>query len=100
MNLFAEARNRYGQHAVKSIRDLEITERKLVRHRQHLTFTHRCKDNGVTPSSLKIRCPINTEKARNIIRKAEKDLIGERIRVVNNKINSLKQQQEIKPRIG
>ncbi|XP_072030440.1 uncharacterized protein [Amphiura filiformis] len=96
MNLFTEVRNRYGQHAVKSIRDLESTERKLVRHRQHLTFTHRCKDNGVTPSSLKIRCPINTEKARNIIRKAEKELIGERIRVVNNKIKSLKQNQEIK----
>ncbi|XP_072024912.1 uncharacterized protein [Amphiura filiformis] len=96
MNLFAEVRNRYGQHAVKSIRDLESTERKLVRHRQHLTFTHRCKDNGVTPSSLKIRCPINTEKARNIIRKTEKDLIGERIRVVKNKIKSLKQTQESK----
>ena len=69
MKLFTEVRSRYGQTAVKHIRDLEYTERKLVRHRQHLTVTHRCKDNGVTPSSLKIRCPINTEKARNRKRK-------------------------------
>ena len=65
-------RNRYGQHAVKRIRDLKSTEKKLVRHRQHLKFTHRCRDNGVTPSSLKIRCPINKEKARNITKRAEK----------------------------
>ena len=94
MHLFTEVRSLYGQTAVKHIRDLEYTERKLVRHRQHLTFTHRCKDNGVTPSSLKIRCPINTEKARNIIKKAEKDLTGERIRVINNKIRSLQRKRE------
>ncbi|XP_072048921.1 uncharacterized protein [Amphiura filiformis] len=94
MHLFTEVRNRYGQPAVKHIRDLENTEKKLARHRQHLTFTHRCKDNGITPSSLKIRCPINTEKARNIIKKAEKGLIGERIRVVNNKIRGLQRKRE------
>ncbi len=64
----------------------------MARHRQHLTFTHRCKDNGITPSSLRIRCPINSEKARNIIRKAEKELVSERIRVVRNKINALGQK--------
>ncbi|XP_072039336.1 uncharacterized protein [Amphiura filiformis] len=92
MHLFTEIRSRYGQLAVKSIRDLENTEKKLARHRQHLTFTHRCKDNGITPSSLRIRCPINTQKARNIIQKAEKELVSERIRVVSNKIKSLKRK--------
>ncbi len=66
----------------------------MTRHRQHLTFTHRCKDNGVTPSSLKIRCPINTEKARNIIKKAEKELVSERIRVVKNKISDLERKTQ------
>ena len=94
MHLFNEVRSRYGQPAVKHVRDLENTGKKLARHRQHLTFTHRCKDNGITPSSLKIRCPINTEKARNIVKKAEKELIGERIRVVNNKIKYLQRKQE------
>ncbi len=94
MKLFTEIRSHYGQHTVKCIRDLESTKIKLIRHRQHLTFTHRCKDKGITPSSLKIRCPINTEKARKIIKKAEKDLVSERIRVVKNKINALERKSE------
>ena len=94
MHLFTEVRSLYGQPAVKHIRDLENTEKKLARHRQHLTFTHRCKDNWITPTSLKIRCPINTEKAKNIIKRAEKELIGERIRVVNNKIRFLQHKRE------
>ncbi|XP_072044968.1 uncharacterized protein [Amphiura filiformis] len=94
MHLFHELRSRYGQHAVKSIRDLESNDRKLVRYQQHLTFTHRCKDKEITPSSLKLRCPINTEKAKNIIRRAEKELINERIRVIHNKVRNLKKKQE------
>ena len=62
MHLFTEVRSLYGQTTVIHIRDLECTKRKLVRHRQHLTFTHRCNGNGVTPPSLKIRCPITRKK--------------------------------------
>ena len=89
INLFKDLRSRYGQEAVKHVRDLENLEKKIARHRNHLTFTHRCKDNGITPTSLKIRCPINTVRARNIIKKAQKELVRERIRVVSNKIDAL-----------
>ena len=44
-------------------------------------------------SSLKIRYPINTEKARNIVKKRI-DLVGKRIRVVNNKIKQLEGKRE------
>ena len=70
MSLFKDLRSRYGQQTVKQLRDLENLEKKIARHRNHLTFTHRRKDNGITPTSLKIRCPINTVRARNIIEKA------------------------------
>ena len=66
-----------------------------MRHKQHLTFTHRCKENEITPSSLRIHCPINTEKARNIIKRAEKELINERIRVVSNKIRHLTEKRDL-----
>ena len=91
MNLFQELRSRHGQQAVKHVRDLENLEKKIARHRNHLTFTHRCKDTGVTPTSLRLRCPINTIKARNIIEKAQKELVRERIRVVSNRISDLNQ---------
>ncbi|XP_072036723.1 uncharacterized protein [Amphiura filiformis] len=89
MNLFKELRSRYGQETVKNVRDLESFEKKIARHRNHLTFTHRCKDSGITPNSLKLRCPINTIKARNIIQKAQNELVRERIRVVSNRIADL-----------
>ena len=94
MYLFTEVRSLYGQPAVKHILDLENTEKNLARNRQHLTFTHRCKDNGITQTSLKIRCPINTEKGKNLIKRAEKELLGERIRVVNNKIRYFQRKRE------
>ena len=94
MNLFGNIRESYGQSTVKHLRDIENVEKKLQRHRNHLVFSLRCRDLNLTPSSLKLRCPINSKKAKDIIKHAEKCLIKERIRVVSNKIGSLKKQKE------
>ena len=94
MNLFGNIRECYGQSTVKHLRDIENVEKKLQRHRNHLVFSLRCRDLNLTPSSLKLRCPINSKKAKDIIKHAEKCLIKERIRVVSNKIGSLKKQKE------
>ena len=50
--------------------------------------------NNQLTSSLKLRCPVNTNKAKDIIKRAEKGLIRERIRVVHNKIRNLKAKKE------
>ena len=73
----------------KKIRDLESVNKKISRHKNHLTFTHRCKDLNLTPVSLKLKCPIRTNNAKKIIEKAEKELVRERIRVISNKISNL-----------
>ena len=52
-------------------------------------FTLRCRDKGLTPPSLRLKCPINTQRAREIVRKAEKELLRERLRVINNKLEQL-----------
>ena len=39
-----------------------------------------------TPPSLRIRCPIPTQRAADIIKKARQDLVKERIRIINNKL--------------
>ena len=79
MNLYNNIRQSYGQGTVKHLRDLENCEKKIQRHRNHLGYSLRCRDQNLTPSSLKLRCPINTNKAREIIKRAEKGLIRERI---------------------
>jgi hypothetical protein len=44
---------------------------------------------GFNSPSLRLKCPINTKKARDIVNKAQKELLRERIRVVSNKIQDL-----------
>ena len=90
MNLFKHVRQHYGHSTVKKIRDFENVENRIARHRNHLVFSLRCKDDGLIPPSLKLRSPINTNRAREIINKAQKQLLQERIRVISNKIDNFK----------
>ncbi|XP_072047082.1 uncharacterized protein [Amphiura filiformis] len=93
MNLFTSLRSNYGQNTVKIVRDLEGVGKKIARHRNHLVFTLRCKELRITPRSLRLKCPIKTNRAREIIEKAQHQLLRERIRVTNNRINDFKQQK-------
>jgi len=90
MNLFNTIRSEYGQNVVKQVRGVENTQKKLSRYRNHLVFALRYRDESITPSSLKLRCPIRTENARSIIAKAEKSPVNERIRTVSQKVDNLK----------
>ena len=89
MNLHQVIRRNYGQNAVVELRHNENIDKKIVRFRNHRVFTLRCRDRGLTPPSLRLKCPINTQNARSIIEKAEKQLLCERLRVINNKLDGL-----------
>jgi hypothetical protein len=95
MNLHQAIRRDYGQSAVIKLRENENIEKKIARFRNHRIFTLRCKDRGLTPPSLRLKCPINTQNARTIIQKAEKELLRERIRVINNKLDGLNRQKTV-----
>ena len=94
MNLYQTLRLNYGQKVVKQLRVCDNLGKKIARFRNHRVFTLRCKDSNVTPSSLSLKCPINTNKARDIIHKAEKELLRERLRVVNNKLTDLNHKKD------
>ncbi|XP_072022763.1 uncharacterized protein [Amphiura filiformis] len=93
MNLFSHVRSNYGQNKVIQVRDFERNERKIARHRNHLICSLRCKELNLTPNSLRIKCPIKTARARDIINRAQKDLLRERIRNINNKLDNLNQEK-------
>ena len=63
----------------------EFTVKKMADNRNH-RFTLRCIKTGITPVSCKIKNPLRnkTIKSYNIIHKAEKQLLYERIRSINN----------------
>jgi len=90
MNLFTEIKSKYGREAVKVVRDYETIAKKIARFRNHLVLSLRCKQSRIHPSSLKLRCPVNSARAKAIGINAEHRLLNERIRVINGKLIALR----------
>ena len=68
--MFHEVKS-YGRDLLKVVRNFEATAKKIARFRNHLRLSLRCKQSDITPSSLRIRCPIKSERAKAITRNAE-----------------------------
>ena len=83
-NLFIYLKNKYGEECVRLLRKWEITIKKMVGYRNHRRFMLKCIKASVTPVSCKLKNPLKTTKCYNIIHKAEKQLLYERIRNINN----------------
>ena len=79
MNLFSHLRSKLGSEFVKKVKTVAYFEKNLVATKIIEVFTLKCKDEGITPQSLCLKCPIRTENASNIIERAPKQLVRERI---------------------
>ena len=67
-------------------------EKKMANYQNHRRFSIKCLKKEVTPVSIKLKSNIHTSKAKEIIKRAEKQLLNECIRTINNmiKINMYK----------
>ena len=72
----------------------EKIERKMVDFAKHRRFTLRCLKEDLVPVSICLTKNIRTPKGFQIIRRAEKALLNERVRSINNTINMLKTQRD------
>ena len=57
------------------------------RIRQQLWFNHRCKDLGLVPSGLRLKSPLNTQEAIQIVKATCRRLIRARINDCNRRLN-------------
>ena len=87
-------RQEYSKDNVKIFRKLERTEKKMVDFKNHRRFLLRCLDNNIIPVSLKLKSNLKTPKAIKIIRKTERALLNERIRMINNTIELLEHEKD------
>ena len=76
----------YGKITSTTYRRWEKMEGKISDFKNHQRFLLRCLDKGLVPVSLKLKNHIRTHKGRSIIEKAEKQLLNERIRSINYKL--------------
>ena len=85
-NLFGYSKDTYGEDCVRLLRNWEFGIKKMVDNRNHGRFTLRCIKSGITQVSCRIKNLLRnrTIKSYNIIHKAEKQLLYERIRNINN----------------
>ena len=72
-------------------------ERLLLReidYKNHRIFILRCLHRELVPVSLKLKSTLNTTRAKQIIRKVEKDLTQARIKSINNILTNVAIQLE------
>ena len=67
---------------------------KVRRTRQQLWFNHRCKDFGLVPAGLRIKSPLNTQEAIQIVNSTSRRLIRARINDCHRRLNYYKNQQQ------
>ena len=86
MNLSTE----YGRENVKIFWQWEKYERKMADFTSHRRFTLRCLSKGLVPVSIHLHKHIKTPKGLQIVRRAERALMNERIRSINNTLNMVR----------
>ena len=74
----------YGQRSVSLLQLWENLEKKMANYRNHQRFSIGCLKSEVIPVSIRLKTNIKTSKGLQIIRRAEKQLLNEHIRSVNN----------------
>ena len=82
----------YGKEKVKTLRQWEKIELEMADYKNHRWFTLRCLSNNIIPVSVQLKSNIKTPRIKYIIRKAEKALLNERVRSINNTINMFNSQ--------
>ena len=84
---------KYGTNTTAILRKWEKMEGKIINFKNHGRFSMRCLDKGLALVSLRIRNLIRTEKGEEIIRKAEKQLLNQRIRNINNTLDHFEHER-------
>ena len=84
----------YGIEAQHLFRDWERLQLRASDYKNHKIFNLRCLHKDLVPVNIKLKSTLTTSKARQIIRKAEKDLLQARVKVINNTLGQVAKQTE------
>ena len=95
-NLISDLRTKYGEESVRLFSKWENIVKKMADYRNHRRFTIKCIKASITPVSCKLKNPLLHKSSRSyqIIHKAEKQLLYERIRNINSILATLDKQRE------
>ena len=84
----------YGIEARCLFREWERLQLRTSDYKNHRIFSLRCLHKELIPVSIKLKSTLTTSRARQIIRKAEKDLLQARVKTINNILDQVTRQTE------
>ena len=84
----------FGIEVRHLFREWERLQLRSSDYKNHRIFSLRCLHKDLIPVSIKLKSTLDTSKARQIIRKAEKDLLQARIKAINNILVQVNRQIE------
>ena len=84
----------YGIEVWCLFREWERLRLRASDYKNHRIFTLRCLHKDLVPVRIKLKSTLTTSKARQIIRKAEKDLLQARVKAINNILDQVAKQTE------
>ena len=88
-NLIQITNQEYRKEALTIFRKWENLNMKICNYKNHRRFLLRCLGNGIIPVSIRLKNNVGTYRSDCINQKAERCLLNERIRNVNNILNWL-----------
>ncbi len=86
---YSELNQKYGHTVLENVREAERLSKSYGHFKSHVYFNLQCKHADIIPKGLKIKSQVNTNAARNIIHKAELQLLNIRISETINTRNSI-----------
>ena len=91
----------FGIEARHLLREWERLRLRSSDYRNQRIFSLRCIHNELVPVSIKLKSTLDTPKARQIIRKAEKDLLQARVKAINNILDQVDREiQQCKAKLA
>ena len=85
----------YGLETLHLLRDWERLQLRVSDYKNHRLFTLRCLHKDLIPVSSKLKSTLKTERAKKIVRKAEKDLLQARAKAINSILDNITKQTEL-----
>ena len=93
-NLHQNALQEFWIEARHLFREWERLWLRSSEYKNDRNFSLRCLHKDLIPVSIKLKSTLDTPRARQIIRKAEKDLLQARIKAINNILVQVDRQIE------
>ena len=91
-NIHQHIKAEYGLENVRLFCRWEKLECKMEDFKNHRRFLLRCLSADIIPVSIRLKSNIRSPKGLNIIKRAEKALLNERVRNINNTITMLEKE--------